>query len=116
MTTTLNVTVDHNGKTYEARVVTASKVSLRFDDHGFMPFIETDCATIPGLMFGKESKHLGAWLNQFVRTVGASSWEGVQGKTIILLIERGTVKGVASSDGNRVMVWEDFFKDQGVDV
>lgn len=109
----INLSVNHGGTLYDARIVTASKVSIRHDDHGFMPFIETECVTLPGLAFGHRCEYLGPWLKGFTETIGSSSWEGVLGKTFIVLFEDHIAKGVASADGSRIMVWQDFFADLG---
>ena len=108
MTILNGMSINYRGTDYEIRVVKARRVSLRFDDHGFIPIVETDCVTLPGLIMGERSQYLGPWLIDFLETIGASSWEGVQNRAFVVLFKDGIARGVAGLDNDKVMLWKEW--------
>lgn len=109
----ITVTAEHEGKTYNGRIVTAKSTRIGQDDHGFVPWVSTDCVDLFGLGFGPRAELLGPFLIDFLDTIGVSTWEKVQGCKFIVLFEGHSARGVSGLTTGKTMVWEQWFAQNG---
>lgn len=110
----MSITVEHGGKTYIGKIVTAEWTTLGKDDHGFMPAVGTDYVTLFGLGFGSRAEWLGPFLIDFLDTIGVGTWENVKGSKFIVLFDGSFARGVSGLTNGKVMVWDDWFAENKV--
>lgn len=125
------ITVEHNGTTYYGQVARIESTRLGTEDHGILtaylhvkgdgwgvgvggygldePYHDED-----GKFLGRRPTAYGLdHIVQMARTVGASSWEALPGKDVLILNESqstwgSTPVGIAHiSDESRVLIFKD---------
>lgn len=121
------ITVQHNGETYYGQVARIKRTMLGLEDHGiFTAYLHVEgdgwgvgvggyCLDAPVKVDGKHSHREGTGFGldhimMLARTVGSSTWEGCEGKDVVVLYESehpwgSSAVGIAHiSDESKVMI------------
>ncbi len=113
-------TLTHDGVEYEAIPARITRTDLGYEDHGiFTVSIRFEWGggssqSMPGYGFGKDDDEdkIGAFLRRVLAVVGVTRWEDVPGKPVFALLDRRTIRGMASMDGRTVFVAAELFADE----
>ena len=126
----MKIAIEHEGKKYSGHIATIDSTNLQVEDHGiFTAMLHTSwkgggvgvggfCLDSPEK--DEDGKHLGRigtaygadHIMRLIETVGAPSWEALQGKQVIVLFEGenawGSVSvGIAGITNEKIFILKD---------
>ena len=109
----LTQSFESRGVEYQVHTVTIKDTFIGTEDHGiFTCTLHLDGGVGGSLPLPMGVKDFAGYLKAIIRVTGAESWEKQKGKQVLMLSERMVIKGIASLDGERHFILDEYFTDQ----
>lgn len=124
----VNITIDHDGKSWSAEVMRIRSTQLGLEDHGiWTAYLHCEgsgtgtgvggyCLDEKPADFPSGRRRVGSgygldWLMQVCSIVGVSNWEDLPGKAVYVLYEKAghwgqVAKGIANVDTGKALIFE----------
>lgn len=117
----MNITLEHNGKTYLGEIGTVERTMLGYEDHGiFTGALYFDFGG-SGQGYGfraLSTKYTYPWIAAILEVAGVREWERVKESKLVALRSEsyGTIEGIADLSGSQVMIADEHAKSYGTIV